>query len=156
MTQTNTKSDLVGQWKAECGAAADAHYDAARYSERMHFFLGIASAFFSAMVACGIVLTLDKSPSLWLRAIGILLSIFAVVFAAVQTFSNYAVRAAEHKSAASRFDSLRRSCESKIANGIQQTDSISEVESEFKNASECAVTVPERFKKAIIASRPNG
>ncbi|WP_139350695.1 SLATT domain-containing protein [Rhodanobacter sp. C01] len=156
MNQPKTKPALVDQWRIECSAAADAHYDAARYSERMHFFLGIASALFSAIVACGVVLTLDKSPSLWLRSVAILLSVFAVVFAAVQTFSNYSVRAAEHKSAGSRFDSLRRSCESKLTNGIQPNESISELESEFKNASDCAVAVPERFKKAIIASRQGG
>lgn len=108
------------------------------------------------MVACGLALTLDKSPNFWLRTIAILLSILAVVFAAVQTFSNYSVRAAEHKSAGSRFDTLRRRCESKLTNGIQQTDSIDELESEFNNASDSAVAVPERFKKAIIASRQCG
>ncbi len=153
---TNPKSILVEQWKRECGAAADAHYDAARYAERMHLFFGLSSAVLAAAVGCGIVVTLNTSPEFWQRSLAVVLNIFSVVFASVQTFANYSLRAADHKSTACRFDALRRDCEDRAATGVGPNDNLEELRKQLERENEAAVAVPERFKMSILASRNGG
>lgn len=150
---TKCNRDVVERWMKECGAAADAHYDAARYAERMHLFFGLSSAVLAALVGCGIVLTFNRSPEFWERAAAVLITVCSVVLSAVQTFANFSLRAADHKSAASGFDALRRRCEEMLALGVSQVTPLEPLRLDIDAASDAAVSLPERFKNPILVAR---
>jgi uncharacterized membrane protein YeaQ/YmgE (transglycosylase-associated protein family) len=84
------------------------HYVAAERAEGRGRLLGIASVIVGAVVGTSIFATIQSSPSVnWRIAAGLLVT-GATVLSALQTFLDYAKRAAEYRTAGAAYGRLRR------------------------------------------------
>ncbi len=88
------------------------HYVAAERAEARGRILGIASVAVGAVVGTSIFATIQSSPSVdWRIAAGLLVT-GAAVLSALQTFLDYAKRAAEYRTAGAAYGRLRREFDS--------------------------------------------
>jgi hypothetical protein len=84
------------------------HYVAAERADARSRMLGISSAALGAVVGTSIFATVQSSPSVdWRITAGILVT-GAALLGALQTFLDYAGRAAEHRTAGAAYGRLRR------------------------------------------------
>jgi hypothetical protein len=88
------------------------HYVAAERAEGRGRTLGVASVAVGAVVGTSIFATIQSSPSVdWRIAAGLLVT-GAAVLSALQTFLDYAKRAAEYRAAGAAYGRLRREFDS--------------------------------------------
>jgi hypothetical protein len=88
------------------------HYVAAERAEACGRVLGISSVAVTAVVGTSIFATIQSSPSVkWRIAAGLLVTA-AAVLSALQTFLDYAKRAAEYRTAGAAYGRLRREFDS--------------------------------------------
>jgi hypothetical protein len=84
------------------------HYDAAKRADGRSRILGTSSAALGAIVGTSIFATVQSSPSVdWRITAGILIT-GAALLGALQTFLDYAGRAAEYRTAGAAYGRLRR------------------------------------------------
>lgn len=83
------------------------HYVGAERAEARGRTLGIASVALGAVVGTSIFATIQSSPSVDWRIIAGILVTGAAVLGALQTFLDYAKRAAEHRTAGAAYGRLR-------------------------------------------------
>jgi hypothetical protein len=100
------------------------HYVAAERAEVRGRILGITSVVVGAVVGTSIFATIQSSPSVsWRVAAGILVT-GAAVFSALQTFLDYAKRAAEYRTAGAAYGRLRREFDSFLLEIATSTDRV--------------------------------
>jgi hypothetical protein len=84
------------------------HYIAAQRADARNRIFGISSAALGAIVGTSIFATIQSSPSVdWRITAGILIT-GAAILGALQTFLDYAERAAEYRTAGAAYGRLRR------------------------------------------------
>lgn len=99
---------LAERYRSVVQGSNRGHYIAAERAEARSRTLGIASAAVGAIVGTSIFATIQSSPSLsWRITAGILVT-GAAVLGALQTFLDYAKRAAEYRTAGAAYGRLRR------------------------------------------------
>jgi hypothetical protein len=99
---------LAERYRSVVKGSNRGHYTAAERAETRSRTLGIASAALGAIVGTSIFATIQSSPSLsWRITPGILVT-GAAILGALQTFLDYAKRAAEYRTAGAAYGRLRR------------------------------------------------
>jgi hypothetical protein len=109
---------LLRDWRQRAAAASEAHYTLASRLRRNTLWLGIPAVLLSSIVGTSLFATLTE-PSTeipkWLR-IGVgITSLFAAVFAALQTFLRFGERAERHVTAADWYAAVRRDVDQLLA-----------------------------------------
>lgn len=145
-------NDTVLQWKAQAKAARDAHFDAARHSERMHLCLGAGAALLSALVGCGILVTLNLSPSYPMKILAVIISLLAAVLSSMNTLSNSSKRIAKHASAGCKFENLYKECQFLIDSNAINQSSVESLRKGFNEAHEHAALLPAKLSARVIAT----
>nr|WP_295523213.1 SLATT domain-containing protein [uncultured Pseudacidovorax sp.] len=104
-----TFHEIVDSYYESAKNKCNAHFRVAERHKRNHRHLGIAATSFSALVGTAVVSSLvQDKPETWLQITATLMSITAVVLTALQTFLDDAGLAAQHKSAAAGYESIKR------------------------------------------------
>jgi len=99
---------LAEWYRLEVLGSNRGHYVAAERAEARGRILGIASVALGAVVGTSIFATIQSSPSVdWRITAGILVT-GAAVLGTLQTFLDYAKRAAEYRTAGAAYGRLRR------------------------------------------------
>lgn len=99
---------LAERYRSMVQGSNRGHYIAAERAEARSRMLGIVSAAMGAIVGTSIFATIQASPSVsWRITAGILVT-GAAVLGALQTFLDYAKRAAEYRTAGAAYGRLRR------------------------------------------------
>jgi len=140
----------------------NAHYDLAEAYKNRHRLFGIAVVFVSAIVGTSVFASLGKSPVPWIQFCTGLLSVAAVVLAALQTFLGFAELQTQHKMAAAGYGICRRDIELLImkfptAQGTADEPGTSELEAVKKTLDELdrgSPTVPDKVWSAVVAKIP--
>lgn len=110
--------------------------------------LGIPVTVLTTAVGTALFSSLDSMSRTWQVAAG-LVSMFAAVLAALQTFLNYPELAEKHRRAGSEFGELRRSVESVLAvppsDADAMTQRLSELRESWRSVDEAAPPIPPRI-----------
>jgi hypothetical protein len=140
------------------------HYVAAERAEGRGRILGIASVVVGAVVGTSIFATIQSSPSVdWRIAAGLLVT-GAAVLSTLQTFLDYAKRAAEYRTAGAAYGRLRREFDSfmlEIATSndrVQLMEDLSVLRGHIDELGQQSPLIPPRSYRAGLRqlSKPNG
>lgn len=107
----NAEKKILEDWHRSLVILHRAHWEAASYFEDRNFWLGLASAAFSAVAGTTVFATLEGSPSVLIRGSVGALSVVAAILSAMQAFLRSSEVAARHKAAGVKFGQLRREIE---------------------------------------------
>lgn len=106
--------DLMEEWRLRAWAAQMAHYRVASRLRSFNVWLGLPVVVFTTAVGTSLFATLDTQQSTEVRIVVGTISVLAAIFAAVQTFFNFAARADQHVLAADWYASIRRKIEQEL------------------------------------------
>lgn len=110
--------ETLGKWHTRIRATHKGHYkDAARLSAHQHR-LGIIVVMITAVVGTNVFASLAvDNPMQWMKILIGIISVFAVVLAALQTYLNYPAKQVTHVLAATKLSSLKKRIEEQITVG---------------------------------------
>ena len=110
--------ETLKKWHTRIRATHKGYYkDAARLAAQQQK-LGIIVVFFTAIVGTSVFASLaTDNPSAWMKVITGIVSVFAVVLAAVQTYLNYPAKQVIHVLAATQLSSLKKRIEEQLSVG---------------------------------------
>lgn len=145
--------ETVSQWKAQAAAASDAHFAAARHAEHLHWWLGLSATFFSAVVGCGILVSLNASPSYLLKLVAVVISLLAATLSSINTLTDSAKRGAAHVASGNEFDSVCKKCEVFLCPDAIDKPSYKEIESSFSTANKTAAVLPAKFASLVLNAK---
>lgn len=140
------------------------HYVAAERADARGRILGIASVAVGAVVGTSIFATIQSSPSVdWRIAAGLLVT-GAAVLSALQTFLDYAKRAAEYRTAGAAYGRLRREFDSFLleiatsSNRVQLMEGLSVLRDHIDELGQQSPLIPPRSYRAGLRqlSKPSG
>lgn len=135
---------FLRDWLVSLKILHRAHWNAARWYERVSNALGVATAVCAAIA--GTSAFADNAPALVTGG----LALVAAVIAAVQTSLRAAESAARHKQAGIRFGQLRRDLEARLMLGLPPDDAaraviLSEFREHWSAADDESPAAPRRF-----------
>jgi hypothetical protein len=100
--------EMVRKWLSQSGDSKTLHYDAHRKYFHLHYRLGIPVVCLTAITSTAFFASLGKSLDSNTVLLCGFISVFASVFAALQTFFRYAERSEQHRVAAAQYGKLTR------------------------------------------------
>ena len=106
---------LLDDWRDRCRQSQHKHYGSAEKFGLYGRLLTVPTTVISAMVAAGLAIAIDHTPSSTWKLVGAILSGIAALLTALESTLEFTKRAERHKSAGARFAGLRREIESLIA-----------------------------------------
>ncbi|WP_164485448.1 SLATT domain-containing protein [Pseudomonas chlororaphis] len=109
------KSDFLRHWKFRVHRVQIAHYEAGRYYELRHFWIGTPAIILSSLVGTAVFASLSDTTNagdfIWEKiAIGFI-SILSTVLISLQTFLNFSGKAEKHKSSGAKHAHLKHKIE---------------------------------------------
>ncbi|HEV8323604.1 MAG TPA: SLATT domain-containing protein [Myxococcota bacterium] len=114
--QPEAAKELVLGWLIHAHKGRDRHDTAARRFEGRRYVFGVPTILLSAVVGTSVFSSMEKSGLIPVVVVG-LLSVTASVFAALQTFLDYAGRAARHRVVGAKYKGIIRDMERVLASG---------------------------------------
>ena len=110
--------ETLGKWHTRIRATHKGHYkDAARLSSHQHR-LGIIVVIITAIVGTSVFASLaTDNPTPWMKLLTGIISVLAVVLAALQTYLNYPAKQVTPVLAATKLSSLKKRIEEQITVG---------------------------------------
>ena len=102
---------LIDQWRRGFRIGHRAHYEAAKYYQRVHLFLAIPAVIISALLGTTVFANLQYSDVGWVKFVLAVLSVTMIVLSSLQAFLRYAERSERHRTAAVQYGELRRELE---------------------------------------------
>lgn len=118
--EPDTMEELLRGWLLHAHKSRTRHDYAARYYNKMRFYLGIPTTALSAIVGSSVFvshnLSLGSSTSIVVGSMGII----ATILSGLHTHLNYADLAEKHRSAATKYKSVVRQLEQALAGPMTQ------------------------------------
>jgi len=109
-----TSDQLIDQWRRGLRIAHRAHYEAAKYYQRLHLMLGIPTLIISTLFGTSVFANLQYSDVAWIKFALAVLSLAMIVLSALQTFLRYSERSERHRTAAVQLGEVRRELEQSL------------------------------------------
>jgi hypothetical protein len=153
-----TASEIAERYFQSAKNKCNAHFRVAQRKKWQHRQLGIISTIVSAIVGTSVFVSISKSPDASVQTTTGMLAVLAIVLTGLQTFLNLADEAAEHRSAAAKYEAVKRSAEffimknpenknSSTAEALEELDRIRKTLDELALASP---TVPDRVYDTAV------
>ena len=121
--EPDTMEELLRGWLLHAHKSRTRHDYAARYYNKMRFYLGIPTTALSAIVGSSVFASLSmplgSSASIVVGGMGII----ATILSGLHTHLNYADLAEKHRSAATKYKSVVRQLEQSLAGPMTQAPS---------------------------------
>lgn len=157
-----TFQDIVAHYYRYSSLKCNTHYDLAERYKKLHRAFGIVVVFVTAVVGTSVFTSLGQKQEVWIQVGTGLLSVAAVVLAALQTFLGFSELQAQHKTAAAGYGICRRDLEllsMKFPNatGAAGEAGTAELEAIKKNLDDLdggSPTIPERLWDAVVKKTP--
>lgn len=92
-----------------------AHFEAAKYYERLHLTIGIPTVIISALLGTTVFANLQYSDVNWVKFLLAVLSVTMIALSSLQTFLKYSERSERHRTAAVQLGEVRRELEELLA-----------------------------------------
>jgi hypothetical protein len=106
-----TSSELIAQWLFRNHRVQLAHYESARYFQRLHLWLGLPAIALSSIVGTSIFASLSGNQAPEVQILAGVLSLVAAALMGLQTFLKHSEQAEKHRLAGARFASLKHRIE---------------------------------------------
>lgn len=156
------KADLLKYWRFRIHRVQIAHYECARYFERLHLWLGLPAVVLSTVVGTTVFASLSKVTDLAFQIAVGLLSVIAAVLTGLQTFLRYSELAERHRLVGARFANLKHRIELLTAfppaTEAEFNSSLQSVEDAWSKLREESPMLPgriwKRIEKAIVLGAP--
>ena len=143
---------LLSEWATRTLVALEAHYNAARYFGKLHYWIGIPAVIFAAIVGTSVFATLKKDVDIYIKITVASFSIIAAILSALQTFLKYNERSEKHRLIGARYADIKREIEQLLTIAEDHLNEnkkeINSIRVEIKHISEDAPSLPARFYKA--------
>lgn len=143
--------ELIFQWQRGMRISHRAHYEAAKYYERLHFLLGVPTVVMSAVLGSTVFASLQHSDIEWIKSLMAVLSVAMVALTSLQTFFKYSERAERHKTAAVQIGEVRRELEQKLQFAQIDDAFVNEIRKKWDAADRQSPTIPTRIYERIEA-----
>ncbi len=143
--------ELINQWQRGLNISHRAHYEAAKYYERLHFLLGIPTVVMSAVLGTTVFTSLQHSDIEWIKSLMAVLSVSMVALTSLQTFFKYSERAERHKTAAVQIGEVRRELEQKLQFEKIDEDFVKAIRGKWDSADRQSPTIPTHIYERIEA-----
>ena len=102
---------VVGAWYRRAREAQFSHYEAANRCGACSRWFGVPAVILSALVGTSVFASLQTEVDVGLKILVGIISIFASVLSALQTFLGFSERAEKHRAAAASYGAVRRAIE---------------------------------------------
>jgi uncharacterized membrane protein len=106
---------LMDQWMSGLRISHRAHFEAAKYYERLHLRIGIPTVIISALLGTTVFANFQHSDNEWIKALLSVLSVAMIALSSLQTFLKYSERSERHRTAAVQLGEVRRELEELLA-----------------------------------------
>jgi Tfp pilus assembly major pilin PilA len=139
---------LLEEWLFRIRRAQQGHYESATHFARLNYWLGVPAIALSAIVGTSVFAALGKETIISIKiAVGVA-SVTAAILMALQTFLNYPERAEKHRTVATRYGTMRREIEKKLAFPPPKRELeayIETLQAQWNKCNEDCPTVPKRI-----------
>lgn len=150
---TPTPERLVEYWLYRAARMQEAHYTAGRSLGQRHIWLGIGAVTLGALVGGTVFASLSKDTSIELKILTGVLSVFATVLTALQTFLKDFEASEKHKVAGAKLAHLKHTIELvqvlPPASGDELRTKLSEIEAEWATARLDSPNLPPRLWRKV-------
>jgi hypothetical protein len=106
---------LMDQWMRGLRISHRAHFEAAKYYERLHLTIGIPTVVISTLLGTTVFANLQYSDSDVVKSLLAILSVTMIALSSLQTFLRYSERSERHRTAAVQLGEVRRELEELLA-----------------------------------------
>jgi hypothetical protein len=146
---------LLASWLKRAREQIFSHYASEERYAKLHLYLGVPSAFFSAVVGTVVFASLQKDVSGWVKIALGLISIVAAVMIALQTFLKYSQLSDRHRVTASKYSAIRREIELLLefqeSGKAQDFSTLDAIRAKLDKAAEEAPNVPSHVWARALA-----
>ena len=150
--------ELIFQWQWGMRISHRAHYEAAKYYERLHYLLGVPTVVMSAVLGSTVFASLQHSELEWIKSLMAVLSVSMVALTSLQTFFKYSERAERHKTAAVQIGEVRRELEQNLQFAQIDTAFVKKIREKWDAADRQSPTIPTRIyerTEALVRQSPS-
>lgn len=144
---------IITDWFRRTRESQMTHYSCANHFSRLNYWIGIPTIVFSTAVGTAIFASFEEQAVSEYKVLLGLVSIFASVLAALQTFLNFSDRAEKHRLAGSGYASVRRDLE--LLKSFPENDQIKleeklkEIKLKMDHLAESSPRIPEKIFKNL-------
>ncbi|MHC4883497.1 MAG: SLATT domain-containing protein [Planctomycetota bacterium] len=107
--------ELLKDWHHDVRAMQVVHYECCKSYRQLHRRLGLASVLFTTLAGTSVFSSLTVEDSRWLVILGGVITIFAGLTSAAQTFLKYQKKSDGHKATAAALGEVRHRIEIELA-----------------------------------------
>ena len=150
-----TPEELIGQWQQGLGNSHRAHYEAAKYYERLHLWFGVPTVVMSALLGTTVFTSLQHADVAWVKTLMVVLSVSMIALTSLQTFFKYSERAERHKTAAVQIGEVRHELEQKLQFGPVDEAFAKAIREKWDAADRQAPTFPPGLYERVETLRRN-
>ena len=141
--------DILLRWLRNAKRVQKGHYAAANHFTRLNHWFGIPAVIISSLVGTGVFVSIGDDVSTIWKIIAGMMSVFAAVLAALQTWLSYQDRAARHHSSAKAYGSIKREIEQILvfvkAGKLDPLSSMDELRKRLEILAEKGPLIPNRY-----------
>ena len=148
-----TPQQMLDDWYERIKVTQLAHYGSAEHYGKRKFHLGVPAVILSALVGTTVFATLQKQPELWLQITVGLASVAAALLTSLQTFLGYSEKAEKHRIAGAKYGALGRELEQLRAEGITDSEILSNVRAKLDNLAEESPNNPKSIYYGVGAEK---
>ncbi len=150
-----TTDELIARWLYSAKVVMAAHYEAARFYGRRHYWIGVPALVLSTAVGTTVFAALGKTVNTSIRLATGGASVLAAILTALQTFLGYNQLAAKHKSAGADYAALIREIHQQLAFPSSKPDElrkfVDNIRVRFDTLSKESPSLPEKLWKQAIS-----
>ncbi len=144
-------------WHFRVERVQNAHYEAARYFSKRHFWIGMPAVLLSTVVGTTVFASISEQPEkVYQISVG-LISIAAACLTAMQTFLKYSEESEKHRLAGARFSNLKHEIEMTSTFLLEKDSELKEhlakIEEKWSSYREENPSIPDRIWKNYNESK---
>ncbi len=147
--------DILELWHENSRRVLEAHYSSAAHFGRLNLLLGLPTVIVATVVGATVLVTLNQRiATAWVVAIG-LASVLAAVLSALQTFLQFADRAARHRASGVIYGSIKREIEEILATHAEvRPEDLSRIRGRMDGAASEAPSPPRKVWQDALRTFP--
>lgn len=136
---------LIDQWRRGLRISVRAHYEAAKFYQRLHWWLSIPAIIISAALGTSVMVSIQHSTVGWIKTVMAILSVATVVLSSLLASLKFAERSERHKAAAAQLTEVRRALEENLVFDRLDQATIAALRKKWDDADRQAPTIPSRI-----------
>lgn len=142
---------LIDQWRRGLRISVRAHYEAAKFYQRLHWWLSIPAIIISAALGTSVMVSIQHSAIGWIKTVMAILSVATVVLSSLLASLKFAERSERHKAATAQLTEVRRALEENLVFNHLDEATIGALRQKWDDADRQAPTIPSRIYDQVAS-----